>query len=473
VKRIPLLTLTLLLAPTAALHAVEKAPANPKPNILVIVSDDQGYQDLGCYGGPVLTPVLDRLATEGVRCTSFYAHPVCSPTRAALFTGRHPLRTGMNNVIRVQDNDTAQLSASEVLLPAFLKRGSYATGLFGKWHLGFAPGARPTERGFDEFFGHAGGMINYYTHVGNDQKPDLWLDTAPVQREGYSTDLFADAACDFIRRRKEKPFFLCLTFNAPHSGSGVKGEIPAPVEFIKRYPAEPDRLRRTYMACVTAMDAAIGRVLDELEKQNLAGNTLVIFFSDNGGLNRSGGRNDPLRGEKSQAWEGGVRVPAIVRWPGNLSAGKTCDEMLTVMDIFPLCLNAAGVALPAPSERILDGRDPLPALAGKAPSPHDTIGFDVGARLNRRWAIRDRAGYKLIGGNKGGDTDAVALYDLAKDISEQNNLAATQPERVSKMRTAFEQWREAVKRFNDSEQTEPSAAKKDTSAKKKNPRIGS
>jgi arylsulfatase A-like enzyme len=464
-KRIPLRTLTLLLAPLAALPAAAAAPK--KPNILVIVSDDQGYRDLGCNGGTLQTPNLDRLAAQGVRCTSFYAHPVCSPTRAAFFTGRHPLRTGMNNVIRVQDNNTAQLSASEVLLPAFLKRGSYATGLFGKWHLGFAPGARPTERGFDEFFGHAGGMINYHTHLGNDQKPDLWLGTAPVQREGYSTDLFADAACDFIRRRTEQPFFLCLTFNAPHSGSGVKGEIPAPEAFIKRYPTEPDRMRRTYMASVTAMDAAIGRVLDELEQQMLAGNTLVVFFSDNGGLNRSGGRNDPLRGEKGQAWEGGVRVPAIVRWPGKLPAGETCDEMLTVMDIFPLCLNAAGVGIPAPSERILDGRDPLPALAGLAPSPHDSIGFDVGARLNRQWAIRDRAGYKLVGGNKSGDTEAIALYDLAKDISEQNNLAAAQPERVAGMRAAFDQWRETVKRFNDSGQTEPSADKKASPGKKK------
>ncbi|MDB6028744.1 MAG: N-acetylgalactosamine-6-sulfatase, partial [Verrucomicrobiales bacterium] len=281
------ITLAALLVLLCAANAFAAIKETRRPNILLISADNLGYGDLGCYGNTAIkTPNLDQLAREGVRCTEFYvAAASCTPSRASLLTGRHPERNGLNHQLGGKENlEGIGLRHSEKLLPQFLKPAGYVTACFGKWNIGFAPGSRPTERGFDEFFGFASGNINYYTHVYSHRK-DLFRGTNAVEVPGYSTDLFADAAIDFMRRKKEQPFFIYLPFNAPHfnsSGNMNPGEKPiwqAPDDAFKRYglsPDEPDEKKR-YYAVVTALDTAIGRVMKEIDTLGLRDQTLVMF----------------------------------------------------------------------------------------------------------------------------------------------------------------------------------------------------
>jgi len=335
----------------------------------LIVSDDQGYNDLGCYGGTeIKTPNLDRLAAAGVRLTSFYVTwPACTPSRGSLLTGRYPQRNGTYDMFRndkvdydyrygpdeyaVSWEQVGGMDTREVLIPRVLKKAGYASGIFGKWDLGQLHRFLPLQRGFDEFYGYTNTGIDYFTHE-RYGVPSMRRGNDPTTEDKgtYATDLFKREALQFIEKHKDHPFLCYVPFNAPHGASNLDRPRPgaqAPLEYIRKHygPYEPkdadtkEAGRKRYMACVTYMDEAIGRMLDLLDKLNIADNTIVIFFSDNGASGR--GDNSPLRGGKSRMFEGGLRVPCIIRWPGKVPAGSVCNEFLSSMEIFPTLCRAA------------------------------------------------------------------------------------------------------------------------------------
>ena len=442
--------MTAILAGTLAIVLVAGAsPAhgrNPEQaNLVLMLIDNVGYGDLGCYGNHQMkTPNIDRLAREGVRCTDFYvASPSCMPSRGALLTGRHPLRNGLNEQIwRIDEMVQIGLPHRELLLPQFLKRQGYVSGCFGKWNLGFAPGSRPTERGFDEFFGHASGNMDYYTHVYNGRN-DLFRGTEPVRVEGYSTDLLADAACEFIRRHRDRPFFCYVPFNAAHfpnprnKGPAEPVIWQAPAKSFEAYGYSPDEqdAKKRYRAVITALDAGIGRVIHEIDSLGLGENTLLILLSDNGAFMLPGrglevASNLPLRDGGVTLYEGGIRVPCLIRWPGRIPPGTVCGEPLVSMDLFVMALAAAGAKLPR--DRVLDGKDPTATLAGEAPSPHTDLFFQWGARS----AVRSGR-YKLV---RNKEDEPFQLYDLVEDLGETTDVAAERPEVAAALARRFQQW---------------------------------
>jgi arylsulfatase A-like enzyme len=422
---------------------------NQRINILLITADNLGYGDIGCFGNRVIrTPNLDRFARQGVRFTNFYtASPTCTASRAALLTGRHPIRYGLNYQLSVEENQRGVgLPHSERLIPQYLKPHGYATACFGKWNLGFAAGSRPTERGFDEFLGHRSGNMDYYTHLYNGQ-PDLYRGTEPVSLQGYSTDLFADSACDFLRRHTKQPFLLYLPFNAPHYPNprnlrpGEKLEWQVPTKYLRRYgylTHEPDQKRR-YHAVVTAVDEAFGRVVHQLDDLGLASSTLVIFYSDNGAFMTSGhglevASNAPLRDGGATCWEGGIRVPGMVRWRGRIPAGRTCTELLSSLDLLPLILSVSGAT--APTNFVLDGRDPVTVLEGKGRSLHEVLCFEY----RRYQAVRSN-NWKLL---RVGADQPWQLFDLDRDIGETADVAKQYPHIARSLASQFETWRKSV-----------------------------
>ena len=448
-----------------AVTGTPAAPATAQPNILLLFVDNVGYGDLGCYGNrEVLTPRIDRLAREGARCLDFQVVTTsCTPSRGALLTGRHPFRNGLSHQLSPAENRAGiGLPHGERLIPQFLRAVGYATACFGKWNIGFAPGSRPTERGFDEFLGFCSGNIGYYEHLYGGEH-DLFRGTEPFRADAYSTDLFADAAIDFMRRHSGRPWFVYLPFNAAHFVSagnvppGVKPIWPAPAAAFARYGVgadEPDE-RRRYRAVLTALDDAVGRVLDEIDTLRLRERTLVIFISDNGAFMLPGrglevASNGPLRAGGTTCYEGGTRVPALFRWPGRIPAGRDVRAMLTQMDVLPLCLAAAGA--PRETAPKLDGRDPLPALVEGARSPHARMGF----------------GYAKGAGYRQGDLKIVRetpekpweLYDLAADLGESRDLARERPADLARLTAAHHAWLEDVRRDASSRATAPTAPKR-------------
>jgi arylsulfatase A len=444
------IALALLLGCAAASAGAKPGPEKGRPSIVLITADNLGYGDVGCYGNKVIrTPNIDRLARQGVRLTDFYtASPTCTVSRASLLTGRYPQRHGLTEQLPgLEGNYGVGLSHAEVLLPQLLAKAGYRTGCFGKWNIGFARGSRPTERGFHEFLGHASGNIDYYSHVYNG-KLDLHRGTEPVRIKGYSTDLFADAACDFIRRHADRPFFVYLPFNAPHFPN-PKNKKPgqpciwqAPRRSFKAYGYDPDTTdeKKRYRAVVTAMDEGVGKVLAQLDKSKLSEHTLVIFYSDNGAFMLKGrglevASNKPLRDGGVTLWEGGIRVPCVVRWPGRLPPSTVCRAPLLSCDFFPLCAKVAGAELPG--DRTIDGRDPEAALAGKAASPHEALFFQY-----RKYSAVRSGKYKLLRTKPEGPW---MLFDLEKDVGEEHDLAAEKPEVVRRLRGLFEKWAAATK----------------------------
>lgn len=425
------------------------------PNILLITADNLGYGDLRCYREESLipTPNLNRLAEEGARLTSFYtASPTCTVSRACLLTGRIPGRHGLTKQLPgIEGNWGIGLPHGEKLIPEFLKAAPvpYATGCFGKWNIGFAEGSRPTERGFDEFFGHASGNINYYTHNYNG-KADLYRGTEPVSRQGkYATDLFADAAIDFVKRKSVagQPWFCYLPFNAPHFPNprnrpkGQPNEWQAPdraFEAVGLSPDEKDPAKR-YRAVVWALDEAIGRVLAALEKSGQAERTFVFFFSDNGAfrLNREGldvGSNEPLRSGGVTCWEGGLRVVAMARWPGKIAPGSVIEAPLWSPDVLQAAVAISGAELTEKKEgRVFDGKNPLPVLTGTmAESPHRSFFF----QYQKHAALR-MGDWKIV---RERPEDQWQLFNLAADLSESRNLAGEEPEVVEKLKDEFDRW---------------------------------
>jgi arylsulfatase A len=432
-------------APFAVVLSALSAATNRPPNFVLILIDNVGYGDLGCYGNPVVrTPNIDAFARQGVRCTDFYIpSSSCMPSRAALMTGRHPLRNGLNEqVYKIDEMEQRVLPPREKLFPAYLKPAGYVSACYGKWNLGFAPGHRPTERGFDEFFGHASGNMHEYTHIYNGRN-DLFRNTEPAQAEGHSTDLFADAACDFIRRNAQRPFFVYLPFNAAHfpnkvnfaPGEAVAWQVPGKYLEAYGYRADEADPRKRYQAVLTHLDDGIGRVLKQLEALRLAENTIVVVVSDNGAfLLKDRGlevaSNQPLRDGGTTLYEGGVRVPCIVRWPGRIPGGTECREPLVSMDLLPLALKAAGLSLP--SDRRLDGRDPIATLAGKDSSPHPALYFEYG-----RFSAARFGNYKIV---RPKPDAAFELYDLKSDLGEAKNLAQEKRDLLLQLEHTREQW---------------------------------
>ena len=336
-----------------------------KPNLLVILVDDLGYGDLACYGArDMRTPHLDRLATQGVRLTRAYANcPVCSPTRAALLTGRYPEMVGVPGVVRTHHSSSwGHLVPDAVLLPQLLEPVGYATAIVGKWHLGLKSPNTPTERGFGAFHGFLGDMMDdYYTHRRHGHNY-MRRGRETIDPKGHATDLFTDWACEWLKAQSaDKPFFLYLAYNAPHT------PIQPPDDWLAKVHAREggiDPRRAKLVALIEHMDDGIGRVLQCLDDTGLAADTLVVFWSDNGGQLGIGADNDGTRDGKGTLYEGGIRVPAAIRWPGKVEAGQESDRVVLTMDVVPTLCEAAGAGI----EHAIDGVSFLPFLRGE-PQP--------------------------------------------------------------------------------------------------------
>ncbi len=424
------LCLAVLLAGLTPARAAEAG----RPNVLVIVADDLGYADLGFQGcTDIPTPHLDALCAGGVRCTNGYVSgPYCSPTRAGLLTGRYQQRFG--HEFNPGNGPDVGLPLSETTMADRLKAAGYKTGWVGKWHLGSAEKFHPARRGFDETFGFLGGAHAYFP----DRGAPIYRGPAVVEEKEYLTDAFAREAVAFLDRHKAEPFFLYLAFNAVHT------PMQATDDRLKLFPSIADKTRHTYAAMTMAMDQAVGKVLDKLRAERLDENTLIVFFSDNGGPTMpgttiNGSRNTPLRGSKRTTLEGGIRVPFVVSWKGRLPAGKTYDKPVIQLDVLPTALAAAGVE--AKPEWKLDGVNLLPYLGGQdAGTPHDVLYW----RLGEQMAIR-RGDWKLVrydpvaDGGKGRATPA-KLYHLARDVGEANDLAAREPDRRTQLEAAWQTW---------------------------------
>lgn len=432
---------------TQAIPLAAKEDDTTRPNILLMTVDNLGYGDLQLYnpGSKILTPNLEKLASRGVRLTQFYtASPTCTVSRACLLTGRIADRHGLvNQLPGLEGNYGVGLNPDEILIPQILKPAGYRTGCFGKWNIGFAEGSRPTERGFDEFIGNASGNIDYYRHVYNG-KHDVYRGTKEYHATGtYSSDLFADAAIDFITRHESKqPWFCYLPFNAPHSPNpknklpGQPNQWQAPADAFERYGMSPDELdpNLRYMATVSALDDAIGRVLDCLDELNATGNTFIFCFSDNGAFrrNREGidiGSNEPLRSGGVTCWEGGLRVPAIASFPGVIPVKSVVDEPFWSPDLMITYAKLTGVKLP---DKRLDGKDALPILTGASKSKHRSFYFAF-----RKHAALRMGYWKIVRTHPKEDWQ---LFDLQSDPSETKNLSQTHPQKRDSLTREFATW---------------------------------
>jgi arylsulfatase A-like enzyme len=420
-------------------------PADPsgRPNVIVFFMDDLGYGDLRSYGATdVRTPNLDRLGREGVRLTDCYAAaPLCTPTRAAFMTGAYQHRVGLEAVLTPR-NDQLGLSASVPTLPRLLKEAGYATGLVGKWHLGWKPEFHPNRHGFDEFFGFLSGSVDYYSHRNSAGVHDLYENDQPVQLTTYLTDEITARAIAFIERHASRPFFLDVAYNATHwpfqpPDLTTPPSLPSGTyeEVTERWAAHGTR--EEYVRMLERADEGIGRILAALERAGLGDRTLVIFTSDNGGEWLS--RMEPFFNRKGTLWEGGLRVPCILRWPGRLPAGTVSSQAAITMDLTATILAAAQVS--ASPDLPLDGIDLVPLLAGQRPPIDRTFHWLSPFAGNPDRAIR-YGHWKYISESA---LFPGLLFDLQADPGERNDLAAERPELLEKLRGMHRDWERSVR----------------------------
>jgi arylsulfatase A-like enzyme len=405
------------------------AQGRTKPNIIIIVADDLGYADLGCQGSKdCLMPNIDSIARNGVRFTDGYVScPVCSPTRAGLMTGKYQNRFGHEfnpgAPVVARKNDFG-LSLKEKTLADRLKFCGYATGMFGKWHLGLAEKYNPINRGFDEYFGFLHGMHDYLDW-GSDLENPVLRGTKRQLKNEYLTDVFTREALLFIEAHQSQPFFIYLPYNAVHMPLEVLGR------YKKRFPNVPEGKRKTYLAMLAALDDGVGDILSKLRETHLDESTLVIFFSDNGGpTHQTTSRNDPLRGFKNQIWEGGIRTPAMMQWIGSLPPGKLYSKPVIQLDYHVTALAAAG----AKPEWMngLDGVNLFPYITDKnTNAPHEYLYW----RYGKQWAIRG-GDYKLTHFKPG----LPQLFNLSTDIGESHDLTKEKPDVAKKMQEEWEKW---------------------------------
>lgn len=405
------------------------ASAADRPNVLVIVSDDQGYADAGFQGSTeVPTPQLDRLAKSGLRCSSGYVtHPFCSPTRAGLMTGRYQQRFGHETNPFYDPADHREgLPITEKLLPEYLREAGYVTGWVGKWHLGAAPEFRPGKRGFMETYGFIGGghrYQNWETNVKTEYQVPIERNGQPVETPKHLTPAWGHEAASFITRHKDQPWFLYLAFNAPHTP-----HEPTP-EALAKFASITNPLHRAYLAQISMLDDAIGETLAALRDSGQDQRTLVFFFSDNGGPNIAGANNTPLRGFKGSTYEGGVRVPFLVSWPGKIPAGRDYAEPVSSVDVLATALSLAGAAMP--TDKKYDSVNLLPYLTGeKSGAPHERLFWRSGKQAGLR-----EGDWKLV---RHDGTDE--LYNLKTDLGETKDLATTESETTKRLAAALDAW---------------------------------
>lgn len=415
----------------AAAMAMAPLRAATRPNIVLILADDLGYADLGFQGcRDIPTPNLDRLAAQGVRFTSgFVSHPFCSPTRAGIMTGRYQQRFGHeNNPAYSRRDEIAGLPTSQTTIAQVLASAGYVTGHVGKWHLGAAPKFHPMRRGFREDFGFLGGGHDYFKQELEGDPREYLIpierDGKPVPEPEYLTDALSREAAAFVRRHARDPFFLYLAYNTPHTPRQVTDGYLKPFSHIE------DEKRRKYAAMVHSMDVGVGRVLGALDETGTAKNTLVVFLSDNGGpVGINGSTNTPLRAGKGTVYEGGIRVPFVMRWPDRLQAGTVFAHSAISLDLFPTFAAAAGARVPVGPG--LDGVDLLPHLARNT-APHRRLFWRTGGGVSH--AVREGR-YKLVRINGRRE-----LFDLDTDIAESTDLSASKPEIVSRLDSAITEW---------------------------------
>jgi arylsulfatase A-like enzyme len=440
-----------------------------KPNIVVMVADDLGWADVGFHGGEIETPSLDRLAREGVELRRFYTTPICSPTRAALMTGRDPMRLGVAYGV-IMPWHTIGIHPDEHFMPESFQAAGYQTAMVGKWHLGHAQQTyHPNERGFEHFFGHLHTEVGYFPPFANQGGRDFQvngksLDSEALEGETYESFVLANEASRWLKSRdKNKPFFLYMPFIAPHTPLDAPDDLKAKYADLddtrqkaRSKNTDQSRLINTllmqpsarpmYAAVVDGMDQAIGRVLKTLDEEGIADNTIVLFFSDNGGAAYAtgGADNVPLRGGKGEVFEGGIRVVSVMRWPERLKAGQTFDSVMSVMDVFPTLAAAAGIE--TANERQLDGRRLWPAVRDNSPVKPEKLLFFASetpirghfnlTAFDEKWKLVQEVEQGLLSA-----TVTNYLFDIENDPYEHNNLASEHPKRVEKMAKAIHQWR--------------------------------
>jgi arylsulfatase A-like enzyme len=431
------LTARLLPASLVAANAAAAQEAAPRPHIIYIVADDLGWKDVGFHGSDIQTPNLDRLAKEGARLEQFYVQPMCTPTRAALLTGRYPFRYGLQTLV-IPTPSRYGLPTNEWLLPQALKEAGYQTEMIGKWHLGHADRKLwPRQRGFDYHYGSMVGEIDYFTHMSG-QVRDWYRNDNPLSETGYVTQLWGrDAVARIDAHDPKTPLFLYLAFTAPHS------PYQAPEEYLARYQHIEDPTRRAYAAMITSMDDEIGNLLAALEKKNMRDNTLIVFMSDNGG-NQSAmlagdadvsklklpADNGPYRGGKGMLYEGGTRVAALANWPGRIKPADV-KEVIHVVDMFPTLAGLAGAALS--KGKPLDGVNVWSAISQNGASPRTEVVYNIEPF---RGGVR-QGDWKLIWRTP--LPSALELYNIADDPSERTNLAEKNPQVVARLQRRIEE----------------------------------
>ncbi|HKE03240.1 MAG TPA: sulfatase-like hydrolase/transferase [Blastocatellia bacterium] len=398
-----------------------------KPNFIFILVDDMGYADLSSFGSrDIRTPNIDRLAKEGVKLTQCYSNgPVCTPTRAAFITGRYQQRVGLEWALGPGVKEPG-LPVEETSIARMLKNNGYATALLGKWHLGYKPEFSPNAHGFDDFFGILSGNVDHYSHKENNGEHDLREQDKETFVEGYLTDHLARRSVEFIKRQKDKPFFLYLAFNAVH----WPFQRPNRPDTARTRETWLEGARGDYIEMMQSVDAAVGEVLKTLDQQGLARDTLVIFTSDNGGERLSD--NGPYFNTKGTLWEGGIHVPGLARWPAALPKGKVSRQVAITMDWTATILAAAG----AQPERALDGMSLLPILQGEQPVQDRTLCWRIDRAGFRQQAIRSGK-WKLVTQPTSVD---LLLFDLERDPSERRNLFYEQQAKAVELRRKLAEW---------------------------------
>lgn len=420
--------LAVLLGLSASQPAAAAAEKASKPNIVVIVADDLGYGDLRSYGGSISTPNIDALATAGVRFTDFHANgPVCTPSRAALLTGRYPQRAQLNNALSASSNQG--LNANQITVSEVLKSAGYRTGIVGKWHLGHLARFAPDQHAFDFFYGFLNGEIDYVNHLDSLGKLDWWKNTTPITENVYSTTAITREAVGFIQRNARQPFFLYVAYQAPHAPYQAPGDQPV------RIPGQPksggtEGNKANYPLMIQAMDRGIGSIMAALRAANLEQETFVFFLSDNGAY--APGTNGPLRGGKGSLYEGGHRVPAIAYWPGRIAPGVN-RETVAAVDLFPTII--ALTAAESSAAGNTDGTNIAPLMFGReAKMPARQLFWMYQGNTAAR-----EGPWKLV--NIKGKT---ALFNLNADLGETTNVAAKYPGIATSLASALNRWKTEV-----------------------------
>ena len=423
---------------TVSLHA--QSASTERPNVVLIITDDVGYGDIGSYGAPdIRTPNIDSLARDGIRLTDFYANgPLCSPTRAALISGRYQQRYAVERALggaaRRPDGelDVSGLPVTGTSLPQLLKSHGYATGLVGKWHLGYLAEFNPQAHGFDYFFGFKAGYTDYYVHTDGAGDPDLWENETPIDVDGYMTDLITDRSVAFIEQHADGPFFIDVSYNAAHWPYQLP-DMPSVAIGNARHlqPHDADTSTRAdYVAILERADEGVGEILRTLDRLGLTEKTLVIFTNDNGGEWLSS--NAPLFHRKWTLWEGGIRVPTLIRWPGRIPAGRVSDQVGITMDLSASILAAANA--PVPVEARLDGIDLLPILEGRAPEIERTLFWRTTAGGQRQRVVRSGDWKLMIDGT------ATMLFDVRTDVGERHDMANVRQDVAQRLRPLLAAW---------------------------------